>query len=72
MKKLILFLLLPLIAAAGGIGAGLYLRPPPVANHEAETAEPPPETPRAYVKFTNQFVVPIVENDRVASLWCCR
>lgn len=68
MKKLILFLLLPLIAAAGGIGAGLYLRPPPVANHEAETAEPPPETPRAYMKFTNQFVVPIVENDRVASL----
>lgn len=68
MKRLILPLLLVLTGSAAGIGAGLYLRPTDAHGAEAEPVAEEPETPREYVKFTNQFVVPIVEEGEVASL----
>lgn len=63
----ILALLLPLLGAGAGLGAGLVLRP-----HDPETplpeAKAAPETQPDYVKLANQFVVPIVEGGRVASM----
>jgi len=77
----ILILVLILMGAAGGIGAGLVLRPTPIETTEADTcvdtdpnmpvvpSEPAPEaTNTAFVKLNNQFVVPVVEGDRIASL----
>lgn len=78
MKRLILPLLLVLVAAAGGIGAGLYLRPhepaAPAAEEAAQgkpatEAAPPGDPPKLdYVKLSNQFVIPIVEQGRIGSL----
>lgn len=70
--------LLPLLLALAGLGAGaaagLALRPapePPAAGDpQAESAAPAPDpsvTPE-YVRLSNQFVVPVVEAGRVASL----
>lgn len=75
----ILPIIIALLGLGGGAGAGLFLRPapdpggqPPAAEHEAEPAgeegaghvEGGPE----YVKMNNQFVVPVVENGRVAAM----
>jgi flagellar protein FliL len=75
--------LLPLLLALAGLGigsgAGLYLRPAPdpAATHEApETPAPEahagadtnPETAPEYVKLSNQFVIPVLEGGRVASM----
>jgi flagellar protein FliL len=75
--------LLALVGLAGGVGAGLFLRPS--AEHAAEAHAAPAEasehstedsakeddhaegTPE-YVKMNNQFVVPVVEDGRVASM----
>ena len=72
--------LLPLIfAAAGagaGIGAGILLGAGPVAAPVAD-AEAPHDTPETidkdpgnteYIKLNNQFVVPVVLDDRIDSL----
>ncbi len=79
MKKL-LPILLALMGTGAGVGAGLFLMPPPDAPDEAadpcgdmtaKTAmaeEKPDTTPREYVKLNNQFVVPIVLSGRVTSL----
>ncbi|MEL6414607.1 MAG: flagellar basal body-associated FliL family protein [Pseudomonadota bacterium] len=77
-KKLLPVILL-LIGAGAGVGAGIFLRPEPetevmteqndpatVKTEIAEQEEEPSD--REYVKMNNQFVVPIVKEDRVNSL----
>ncbi len=76
----ILPILLALIGLGAGTGAGLFLRPAPEpelaadahAEGEAPPAKPeaelPPEQQPDYVKMNNQFIVPVVEAGRVASM----
>lgn len=83
MLRKILPILLALIGLGGGVGAGLMLRPEADhaagsdeatakgAEHAegdaAEEAEPDEGAPE-YVKMNNQFVVPVVQNGRVAAM----
>jgi hypothetical protein len=73
MKKLLPILVL-FIGAGTGIGAGLYLRPPVEEMlvddemHETHVVEPEMVETVEYVKLNNQFIIPIIENERVASL----
>lgn len=70
---------LVVVGLGAGVGAGLALRPSPpevdLAETEetaesAETAEEELEEGAAlsYVKINNQFVVPVIKDDRVSSL----
>lgn len=77
MLSKLLPVLLILVGTGAGIGAGLALREPaqPDDPHMEKTAEKPPEedhepeeATHEYVKLNNQFVVPIVEHERVAAL----
>jgi flagellar basal body-associated protein FliL len=72
MIRKLLPILLVLVGLSAGLGAGIFLRPPPAEPAEAEkAAEQEAEaekTPPDYVKLNNQFVVPIVEGGRVASM----
>lgn len=74
-------LLLALIGLGIGMGAGLFLRPAPeepVAEGEAaaeghsaapaEGEEADPEALPEYVKMNNQFVVPVMDGGKVASM----
>lgn len=68
-------LLLVLIGAVGGLGAGFVLRPPPAEGEAAEVAPPPDPALDAegkplhdYAKLNNQFIVPVVEDGEVAAL----
>lgn len=75
----ILPILLILIGIGGGIGAGLLLRPDPAAKAALPECAPveivrddhdghdTPDLPE-YIKLNNQFVIPIVDHDRVASM----
>ena len=76
MAKLLPLLLLIIGIAAGG-GAGVLLKKPPeecleetCPEEEAEIAEEEDaaEAEPNYVRMKNQFVVPVVKNDRVHSL----
>lgn len=77
MRK-ILPLIMMLLGVTAGLGAGFFLRPPPVeaAEDEAEAAsdgqapadESAEEPVSEFVKLTNQFIVPVVEKNRIASL----
>lgn len=81
MKKLLPLILL-LIGTGAGVGAGMFLRPEPTPAEDAmaETAQEEtgkktlaeedslPIDGKEYVKLSNQFVVPIVEKDRIASM----
>lgn len=66
--------LLAVLGLGVGVGAGFFLRPPAATGDTA--AGPKDATPAAapdpatvdYVKLSNQFVVPVVEAGRVASL----
>lgn len=66
--------LLFLLAGAGiGAGAGWVLHPPVQADEDdASAGEKPDSSPEEsgteYVKLNNQFVVPVIERDRVAAL----
>lgn len=76
--KFLLPLILLLLGLGGGVGAGLFLKPEPepVAEIEEESTETEqqvveePVVPEnvEYAKLNNQFVVPVVEDGRVASL----
>jgi hypothetical protein len=75
MMKQILPLLLILIGIGAGGAAGFVLRPepePPTEEEilEAELIQEEKAEPEniAYVKLNNQFVVPVVEKDKVTSL----
>lgn len=72
-------ILLALIGLGGGVGAGIALRPAPVVEEVAaeENATPAPEEAPVegeetalpeYVKLNNQFVVPVLQDGRVASM----
>jgi flagellar protein FliL len=67
MKKLFP-LILALIGLGLGIGAGVFLRPAPAVEDNAEIAEAAPAEPPEYVKLSNQFVIPVVEDGQVAAL----
>lgn len=67
MKKLFP-LLLALIGLGIGVGAGVLLRSAPAAENHTETAETEHKEPPEYVKLSNQFVIPVVEDGQVAAL----
>jgi flagellar protein FliL len=79
--------LLALVGLGGGIGAGLFLRPPAEAEDHATADdmnehakddthagdsdaghEEPADGAPEYVKMNNQFVVPVVDEGRVAAM----
>ena len=71
----ILPILFILIGLGGGTGAGLLLRPEPIEGEaeglEEQAVAPQPDdtaTLPEFVKLANQFIVPIIENDRITSL----
>ena len=80
--KLLLPILMAAIGVGGGVGAGLVLKPEEEAAFDpehpcgdpTELAEEASEKPkpvseeREYAKLNNQFVVPIVEDEKVAGL----
>lgn len=75
MAKMLPILLLLIGVAAGG-GAGMFLKKPsedcigeacPEEEHAAEDDDTDKAEPN-YVRMKNQFVVPVVKNDRVHSL----
>lgn len=82
MLKKILPLVLLLIGTGAGVGAGIFLRPsepavPVEENNETAATEVKPAAAESeeaaletidYVRMSNQFVVPVVEGQRVASL----
>lgn len=69
MKKMSFFFVLVVLGAAVGAGAGYAFRPS--AGHAVVSEENHPaaaEVHTDFVKLNNQFVVPVVEEGRVASL----
>ncbi|MEY8833131.1 flagellar basal body-associated protein FliL [Phaeobacter italicus] len=76
LSKLLPVILL-LVGTAGGIGAGIVMAPAP-EEHAQEGAEPveedqkeseeEKEPTREFVKMTSQFVVPVVEREKLSSL----
>lgn len=74
MLQKILPLVLLLIGAGAGVGAGVFLRPEPLppsemeAEIEEEESEEDVVEEFEYVKLSNQFVVPIVDDQQVRAL----
>ncbi|MGY6634262.1 MAG: flagellar basal body-associated FliL family protein [Alkalilacustris sp.] len=71
MKHLLLPIGLAVVGLAGGIGAGLALKPPaPAEDTEAEVAAVPlpPATPSAFVEMANPFVIPLIGPNRIRSM----
>jgi flagellar protein FliL len=77
MIKKLLPILLALIGAGAGVGAGIALRPapPPPSEEQLKAAEKAaaaeeidPENLPEYVKLNNQFIVPVVKDQRVAAM----
>ena len=66
--KLVLPLLFLLIGTGAGVGLGLALQPGPEETPSAEEAPPPAADGSDFVRLNNQFVVPVVREDRVRSL----
>lgn len=64
----ILPVLLALLGLGAGAGAGFVLRPVPDPEAAAPEAPAPPPAITDFVKLNNQFVVPVLENGRVAAL----
>ncbi len=81
MLKKIFPVVLFLLGSGAGVGAGIFLREPPAeaatgldeGGEDAEVTQKPhdPDNPppmMEYVKLSNQFVIPIVQNKKVVSL----
>ncbi|MCF8486558.1 MAG: flagellar basal body-associated FliL family protein [Rhodobacteraceae bacterium] len=70
MIRKLLPLVLALIGLGAGAGAGLFLRPAPDPDPAAEEVAAPvdPALVPDYVKLSNQFVVPLVEKDRITAM----
>ena len=79
--KIILPLLMLVVGVAGGGAAGFFLRETPEVTDPGDTAEtetaevedakapaPPVAEDVSYVKMNNQFVIPVLENERVSAL----
>ena len=81
--RLILPVLLALVGLGAGLGAGYFLRPPPEDHTEmnpcgdvaVDAATPASEAANEgeaatldYVKLNNQFIIPVVQDERVAAL----
>ncbi len=62
--------LLAVLGLGAGIGGGILLRPAAMAEAEmaAEMHDAEPEVPPEYVKLSNQFVIPVLEDGRIASM----
>ena len=74
MIKKILPLVFLLLGSGAGIGAGLFLRPT-VGEMNVAAEMPEPDMAKAemeevseFVKLNNQFVIPVINNERVESL----
>lgn len=82
MKKLLPVLML-LVGTGAGVGAGVFLRPELQETEVAEEEKKPeekvemvehatgakvPVAGKEYIKLSNQFVVPLVEEERVSSM----
>lgn len=77
MKKLLPLILL-LVGSGAGVGAGVFLRPPPAEPTEAEVLEQKEQEAKEqaeeevsdseYVKLNNQFVIPVVKDSFVSAL----
>lgn len=82
MKVLLLPLILLVLGTGSGVGAGLFLVPAKTDTEDALHACPQPDVldaaalpaaidtteEREYAKLNNQFVIPVVEEGRVAAL----
>ena len=74
MLKKILPILLLVFGTGAGISAGLFFRPAPeeaavmTAEMELKTEDANGASEHEYVKMNNQFVIPIVADERVKSL----
>lgn len=80
----ILPIIMALLGAAAGVGAGIMLKPEPTEHidpqaHDSDVstdqADPQPkvdehgnEDPPEYVKMNNQFVIPVVKDGKMAAL----
>jgi flagellar protein FliL len=79
MRK-ILPVLLALLGLGAGVGGGLMLRPAPMADDDmgdahdtaadadAEHGEGDPAAEPEFVKLSNQFVIPVLEDGRIVSM----
>lgn len=84
MKKLLIPIVLGVIGLGAGAGAGLMLRPAPAEDTAADDhtapaahgeaavpghgAEQSDEHAPEYVKMSNQFIIPLIRQDRIASV----
>lgn len=72
-KKLLPVILL-LLGTGAGIGAAMFTAPPPGGDDHAEAEEHPSEDEEEgaaqseFIKLNNQFVVPLMADDRVSSM----
>ncbi len=69
--KLVLPILFLVAGTGAGVGLGLALQPDPDEQPPTEDASPPPAADTDgsdFVRLNNQFVVPVVREDRVRSL----
>jgi flagellar protein FliL len=80
MMRKLLPVLLAILGLGAGTGGGIMLRPAPMADaamedapHDAAPAgaehpEDDPGTAPEFVKLSNQFVIPVLEDGRIASM----
>lgn len=70
MKRILMIVLPALAGLAGGAAGGHFLRPAPAETTDttAEEAVTEDEVPPEFVKLDNQFVVPVLQDGRVASM----
>ncbi|EBA13840.1 hypothetical protein [Roseobacter sp. CCS2] len=84
MKAFLLPVILLLAGTGAGVGAGLFLTPEPVEDAAVDTHDcPTPDTTmdatavtaavevtpeREYAKLNNQFIIPVIEDEKVAAL----
>lgn len=78
MLRLVIPLVLALVGAGAGIGAGLMLKPEPelamapapdgAEGEDAAAEEEADDSTNVFVRFGNQFIVPVLEDGRITSL----